>query len=73
MKKATECLELKCYANKGAHCKILCDSITGRPCPFMKTGDQLNEGRKAAMERLKSMSRNDLIEKYVQNEKAYRI
>ena len=65
MAKPTECMSLTCFANKGGHCKILSEAITGRPCPFEKTDDALDQERKASLARLESLGREDLIHLYM--------
>ena len=65
MAKPTECMSLTCFANKGGYCKILSEAITGRPCPFEKTDDALDQERKASLARLESLGREDLIDLYM--------
>ena len=65
MAKPTECMNLTCFANKGGHCKILSEAITGRTCPFEKTDDLLDQERKASLARLEGLGREDLIQTYM--------
>ena len=71
MAKPTECMNLTCFANKGGHCKILSEAITGRPCPFEKTDDALDQERKSSLARLEGLGREDLIAQYTDNARSY--
>lgn len=73
MAKPTECMSLTCFANKGGYCKILSEAITGRPCPFEKTDDALDQERKASLARLEGLGRQDLIRICIANIRHYSI
>ena len=48
-----KCIRKKCFANFGCECIVLSDNDFGdRPCPFYKTKEQLDAGRRRAKERL---------------------
>lgn len=57
-----------CFANVcGIHCRILSEQVSEVDCPFYKTEEQVDNERMEAHERLMSLERYDLIEKYEYN------
>ena len=54
-----------CAGNKDGSCRILNSTdFEGKVCPFFKTAEKNEQERKAVMERLIAMERQDLIELY---------
>ena len=65
LKKKTVCLLRRCAGNKEGFCRVLnCTDFEGKVCPFFKTVEQNEQEKKAVMERLVAMDRQDLIELY---------
>ena len=58
-----------CFQAVGTHCKLLTEQIEKIDCPFYKTQDEVDKGRREAHQRLKENGRMDLIEKYEYNPK----
>ena len=71
--KTTACQRYTCFGCKGGTCKVLRETITGKPCPFYKTAEQLESERNEVLERLEAAGRTDLIKAYAANLKAYAI
>ena len=54
-----------CFANKDGVCVCLGDNdFHGKVCPFFKTTAQCDEDRQKSYERLVSIGRDDLVERY---------
>ena len=69
--KIRKCDRNKCFQNIcGVGCELLNEPITDRECPFFKTDDEVDEGRRKAHKRLIDIGRKDLIDEYEYN--AYR-
>lgn len=63
--KAVKCELHYCAANKDGFCRVLSSNNFGdQMCPFYKTAEHNEKGRKAAMARLIALERYDLIDKY---------
>ena len=58
-----------CFQSLGVHCKLLTKQIEAADCPFYKTQEEVDSGRKQAHKKLKESGRFDLIEKYEYNKK----
>lgn len=56
-----------CFQAMGSHCKLLTEQINKADCPFYKTHDDVEKGRKEAHKHLVDIGRLDLIEKYEHN------
>ena len=66
--KIRACERMKCCQNVcGVGCVLLSEPIIDRDCPFFKTDDQMEEGRKKAHQHLIDIGRKDLIEQYEYN------
>lgn len=55
---------IDCAHAVGSHCKLLNSQINAADCPFYKTDEELEAGRKEAHQHLVDIGRYDLIEKY---------
>lgn len=54
-----------CFANKGGHCTALRpEGFSDVACKFYKSKQQLEDERRGTYERLSSVGRKDLVEKY---------
>ena len=60
------CARTSCTGNsKGGFCRILKSTYFGyKLCPFYKTAEQNEKEKKAVMDRLIAMGRQDLIDTY---------
>lgn len=62
------CYRKDCFQNVcGVSCQLLTGQITGHPCPFYKTDQQVLEERRKALERLEEKDMHGLIESYIFN------
>lgn len=58
-------LHSDCFASKDKRCIALSDTgFKGHDCPFYKTQEQADAEKAKSLDRLQSMSRYDLIERY---------
>lgn len=70
LKKKVACPHHRCAGNKEGFCRVLRSSNFGdKMCPFYKTIEQNEKERKAAMTRLITLERHDLIDKYYSGKK----
>lgn len=62
------CYEINCFQNScGMYCRLLEKPITGHDCPFFKTHEEADYGRRETIRRLTEIGRPDLISIYVMN------
>lgn len=63
--KKVTCPQLRCAGNKEGFCRVLRTSDFGNKiCPFFKTVEQNEKEKKAAMDRLIALNRQELIDTY---------
>ena len=71
--KTKKCRKDDCFGCRAQTCKVLKESVTDQSCPFYKTENRLETERNASIDRLKAISRDDLIENYIDNPIGYLI
>ena len=64
------CYKADCFQNLcGINCRLLHTPIHGKECPFFKTDKQAQEDNRKSFERLQTIDRYDLIDKYIYSNK----
>ena len=65
------CSKDRCFGNRARKCRVLQEPIKKADCPFFQTDAQVKAGRDKAIQRLKDIGREDLIQQYTANVRNY--